>query len=48
MSRAKDRPCQAPGAHHSDDRVLMYHGELTPWTVCGYHAYANTAWMVPA
>jgi hypothetical protein len=30
--------CEYPGDNHSGDVVLVYHGDVEPITLCGYHA----------
>jgi hypothetical protein len=33
-----EAPCQVPGDVHSDDRVRVYSGKVTPNVICGFHA----------
>ena len=35
------RQCAYPSDNHSDDRVDVYHGSVTPTHLCGYHASWN-------
>jgi hypothetical protein len=30
--------CQYPSSNHSGDQYTVYHGEINPLHLCGYHA----------